>query len=408
LDVDNNGEGDAGAAGNSRAASSPHDSVDVCGGGGHGGGSSAAGGGEDDAARAARKAAKKAAKRAKQSEFKAARKQKLLAALSIKGGLAAVVTPGVATAHPFDRVATDDAETPFEAYRDIEPLLFSLANRLGKTKAAIRLYDPYFCEGSVVAQLGRLGFGSVINANRDFYADIAAGTVPEFDVLVTNPPFSGDHMKRALEFAVGCGKPWFLLMPDFVATKGYYRVATGTAAAQGGPGAASSSGGGGGSAVPVLFLGPKRNMYVFTSPRVASDGSTPLVDRPRESALPFQVFAAAFQCVWFMSMGPLTQPIASWWRKKYDVLRACECVLSDDPRALPQLAKLSIADGSAQAANPHADAVDRKRPWRKKLSRMRKRQTRGGAGAPAGAAGSSSWDDDGGDDGGDDRDADDD
>jgi hypothetical protein len=36
-------------------------------------------------------------------------------------------------------------------------------------------------------------------------------------MLVTNPPFSGEHMKKALEFAASCGRPWALLMPDFVA-----------------------------------------------------------------------------------------------------------------------------------------------------------------------------------------------
>lgn len=39
---------------------------------------------------------------------------------------------------------------------------------------------------------------------------------------VSNPPFSGDHMARALEFAAGCGKPWALLVPEFVAKKSYF------------------------------------------------------------------------------------------------------------------------------------------------------------------------------------------
>lgn len=45
----------------------------------------------------------------------------------------------------------DHCETPFEAYRDIEPLLFQLAVRLKKTKAELMLYDPYFCQVSTTA-----------------------------------------------------------------------------------------------------------------------------------------------------------------------------------------------------------------------------------------------------------------
>ena len=46
---------------------------------------------------------------------------------------------------------------------------------------------PYYCAGSVIDRLGALGFGDVRNDNADFYTRIA----PEYDVLVTNPPFSG-------------------------------------------------------------------------------------------------------------------------------------------------------------------------------------------------------------------------
>ena len=37
----------------------------------------------------------------------------------------------------------------------------------------------------------------VLNRNRDFYADIATGQLPQqYDVLLTNPPYSGDHKQR--------------------------------------------------------------------------------------------------------------------------------------------------------------------------------------------------------------------
>jgi hypothetical protein len=35
--------------------------------------------------------------------------------------------------------------------------------RLGTTKAALRVYDPYFCEGRMVQHLAKLGYESVYN-----------------------------------------------------------------------------------------------------------------------------------------------------------------------------------------------------------------------------------------------------
>ena len=55
------------------------------------------------------------------------------------------MTPGLeshTTARPFDVDPTDHCETPFEAYRDIEPFLFALALKLGKPKERLRIYDP--------------------------------------------------------------------------------------------------------------------------------------------------------------------------------------------------------------------------------------------------------------------------
>ena len=38
-----------------------------------------------------------------------------------------------------------------------------LAQALGKTKATLRIYDPYYCEGSMAKHLARLGFTDVYN-----------------------------------------------------------------------------------------------------------------------------------------------------------------------------------------------------------------------------------------------------
>jgi hypothetical protein len=86
------------------------------------------------------------------------------------------------------------------------------------------IYDPYFCAGAVKRHLAALGFTSVINECEDFYARAAAG-LPAHDVLLTNPAYSGDHIPRLLDICCASGKPFLLLMPNWVAAKGYYAAA---------------------------------------------------------------------------------------------------------------------------------------------------------------------------------------
>lgn len=71
--------------------------------------------------------------------------------------------------YPFEADDADHAETPVEAYRDIAPVLARLAEALGKTKATLRVYDPYFCAGGVVKRLAKYGFKKVYNRCEDFY-----------------------------------------------------------------------------------------------------------------------------------------------------------------------------------------------------------------------------------------------
>ena len=78
------------------------------------------------------------------------------------------------------------------------------------------LQDPYFCNGAVARHLAKLGFPLVHNTNEDFYAIVAAGRVPEHDVLLTNPPYSADHPQRLLDFVAHngrCGHPAQLALP---------------------------------------------------------------------------------------------------------------------------------------------------------------------------------------------------
>lgn len=46
--------------------------------------------------------------------------------------------------------------------------------------------------------------------------------IPDYDVLVTNPPYSGDNMERLLRFCSRSRKPFMLLLPNYVYTKEYF------------------------------------------------------------------------------------------------------------------------------------------------------------------------------------------
>lgn len=145
--------------------------------------------------------------------------------------------------YPYHVVPDDHCETPMEAYQDISSFLDAIAGQLGKTREDLRIFDPYYCEGNMKERLNLLGFKNVRNEKQDFYELIRNDAVPEFDVLVTNPPYSGDHMEKLLRFCTGeqCRRPWFLLMPNYVYTKDYYDGIVGIG------GASTAKGGSGGA-----------------------------------------------------------------------------------------------------------------------------------------------------------------
>ena len=45
--------------------------------------------------------------------------------------------------------------------------------------------------------------------------------MPEYDVLVTNPPFSGTHKEKCLKQCVAMKRGWLVLLPSYCATKSY-------------------------------------------------------------------------------------------------------------------------------------------------------------------------------------------
>ena len=153
---------------------------------------------------------------------------------------------------PFPSDPLDHAETPAIAYSHIVPLLDSLCTQLSKTRETLVIYDPYYCKGAVVSNLSELGFKTVINNKSDFYKDPAK----DFDVIVTNPPYSGDHPERLIKFCLSEGKPWFLLVPNWVYTKPYWLAAVSRLRSDYGFG--------------PIFVAPKKR-YVYLTPRGLRD-----------------------------------------------------------------------------------------------------------------------------------------
>lgn len=124
----------------------------------------------------------------------------------------------------------DDFETNLEALCDVFPVVNAV-----KPAGSVMLYDPYYCKGGIKKHWAFLGVMNVINEPRDAYIDLGpGGKLPQHDVFITNPPFSGNHLERLFEFLTGaaqqqpanamnakCPPPpkfWAVLVPDYLPT----------------------------------------------------------------------------------------------------------------------------------------------------------------------------------------------
>jgi hypothetical protein len=124
---------------------------------------------------------------------------------------------------PFATDPDDHCESPLDSYKDIVPLL-----KLCGSTASI--YDPYYCNGTMAKHLASLGFPDVYNKKEDCYKVWASKKCyPSFDLFITNPPYSGDHIERLMDHVTSPQfgqRPWFLLMPQWVHKKDYYSKRT--------------------------------------------------------------------------------------------------------------------------------------------------------------------------------------
>jgi len=148
--------------------------------------------------------------------------------------------------YPYAVDYNDHFETPIVAYRDICPLLdavqpqppsasASKADSQETMRSRHTIYDPYYCNGRTKRLLGTLGFTKVQHEKRDFYKDVEKNQVPKYHTLITNPPYSDDHKEKCVRYAVSqlrgnnangakdAAKPFFILMPNYVACRNHFR-----------------------------------------------------------------------------------------------------------------------------------------------------------------------------------------
>ena len=206
-------------------------------------------------------------------------------------------TPSSAASPPAAEIITfpyavDDAdhcETGADAYADIEPLLCQVAAALNKTKDELLIYDPFYCQGAVKRHLATLGFTNVYNRMEDFYEVQRQKAGPDFDVLVTNPPYSAEHIEAILRFCVKANKPWFLLVPNYVYRKPYYEECLALRAGQ---------------AATPMYLTPGHR-YAYQSPASL-----------RHQLKSKELATSPFLSFWYLDLGAkLNAKVAKWWQR---------------------------------------------------------------------------------------------
>jgi len=85
---------------------------------------------------------------------------------------------GVENSFPYPTDTDDHCESPANAYEDIIPLLERIAEIKGVSKEKLVLYDPYYCNGSVIDNLTTLGFPNVYNKKRRLLSEMGIKHTP--------------------------------------------------------------------------------------------------------------------------------------------------------------------------------------------------------------------------------------
>ncbi|CAE7193508.1 unnamed protein product, partial [Symbiodinium necroappetens] len=127
----------------------------------------------------------------------------------------------------------------------------------------------------------------------DFYAVNEEGRVPKHDVLLTNPPYSGEHVEYLLRFCRSNAKPFLLLMPNYFCSKDFYDDALG------------------GTSQSVLYLCPRKRYFYWTPKglRTRSKVQSQHAGEGGNRTSPFISF-------WYIDLSPLmsAKALMRWWQ----------------------------------------------------------------------------------------------
>jgi hypothetical protein len=246
--------------------------------------------------------------------------------------------------HAFEVDPDDHCETAADAYDDVLPVLRWLAEKLGKRPDELRIYDPYFCAGAVQRNLAQRGFPKVYNKNEDFYLIAAEKKTPKYDVLLTNPPYSEDHIEKCLSFCCSTGKPWLMLVPNYVYTNPYYE--------------------------PTLEATKSRPFYIVPPRRYAYFAPGGVRSSREKKTSPFLSF-------WYGDLGTANAEFIRWWHKEFDQ--------PGGKVATDAIARSSTLLVGHRARLPHRMRAmydpTRRRLWKKQREAIERRKRKAGIGS---------------------------
>ena len=204
---------------------------------------------------------------------------------------------------PYPVMEDDHCESPLNSYKDIQVILDHLAR---PEKSKLTIYDPYYCNGLVKENLQEMGFPNVYNKKEDAYKtwdrNDDSQPYPKYDVFITNPPYSGDHPERLIHHLTederARGKPWCLLMPQYIHKKDYYKSILAKKNRQG---------------IQPFYLVPKKR-YVYLPPKNFREKKTSDVHKK----------SSPFVSMWFIWGGSMekTNALIKAYKRSGD--KACE------------------------------------------------------------------------------------
>ena len=120
--------------------------------------------------------------------------------------------------------SADDRETPLRALEDIFPIITSIIEYKQCSLNEFLIYDPYYCNGNIKRRLESLGLNrnNIYNDPIDCYYAQKYNLIKSFDLLLSNPPYSSDHIRRCIQYSIKSEKPWLLLLPSNVIHRSWF------------------------------------------------------------------------------------------------------------------------------------------------------------------------------------------